>query len=435
MSKVEDMFNSKKIEIEELKIPDKLEERLRGALQNANPKRKEKSRLTVKIASLVIAVLLIGYNSDTLAFYGKKLIGFDEVMTDTLKGLNELGKGQVIDKIYNFKNGVKVTLDGVMMDDNQLLMFYTIESEKGNIDELDIAPMGYIQGILGKHYMKGGQGIRNGEGTEIKWQMEFEKPHFFEKSFKWNVTLKNGNEVENGEIAFQLDRSKAMGHTLKKKMNKSIKIDQGEVSFESIVASPTTTYIKGKIQNIFELAKDELSGEGFRPTDLDIRLIANGKEVQLQSGGISTNLDGITFDKKFDALPKDLKTLQIKVASLQTNNKVDEKIDLSKGEKGKSVEILGQKIDINDVYEKEGKTHVTITTKEDVLLSKVYMMMEDKKVELKSTVPVNHDKKQDGTITYTRTLCFEDTGDKLTLAIRNIRYNKTYNKEINVEVQ
>lgn len=434
MSKVEDMLNNKKIEIEELKIPDELEERLKGALQNVNPKRKEKSGLIVKIASLVIAVLLIGYNSDTLAFYGKKLIGFDDVMTDTLKGLNELGKGQVINKSYTFKNGVKITLDGVMMDDNQLLMFYTIKSQNGNVDELNIA-MGYIQGVLSKHYMKSGQGIRNEEGTEIKWQMEFEKPHFFEKNLKWSVTLKNGDEVENGEIAFELDRSKAMGHTLKKKVNKSIKFDQGEINFESIVASPTTTYIKGKIQNIFELAKDELLGEGFRPTDLDIRLIANGKEVQLQSGGISTNLDGITFDRKFDALPKDLKTLQIKVVSLQTNNKVDEKIDLSKGKEGKSVEILGQKIDINDVYEKEGKTYVTITTKEDVLLSKVYMMMEDKKVELKSTVPVNHDKKQDGTITYTRTLCFEDTGDKLTLAIRSIRYNKTYNKEINVEVK
>lgn len=434
MSKVEDMLNNKKIEIEELKIPDELEERLKGALQNVNPKRKEKSGLIVKIASLVIAVLLIGYNSDTLAFYGKKLIGFDDVMTDTLKGLNELGKGQVINKSYTFKNGVKITLDGVMMDDNQLLMFYTIKSQNGNVDELNIA-MGYIQGVLSKHYMKSGQGIRNEEGTEIKWQMEFEKPHFFEKNLKWSVTLKNGDEVENGEIAFELDRSKAMGHTLKKKVNKSIKFDQGEINFESIVASPTTTYIKGKIQNIFELAKDELLGEGFRPTDLDIRLIANGKEVQLQSGGISTNLDGITFDRKFDALPKDLKTLQIKVVSLQTNNKVDEKIYLSKGKEGKSVEILGQKIDINDVYEKEGKTYVTITTKEDVLLSKVYMMMEDKKVELKSTVPVNHDKKQDGTITYTRTLCFEDTGDKLTLAIRSIRYNKTYNKEINVEVK
>lgn len=426
------MLKDKKLELEKLEVPNELEDRLRGALDKIEPKRKSKSKLIAKIASLIIAVLLIGYNSDTLAFYGKKIIGFDEVMTDTLKDLNELGKGQVIDKSYTFKNGVKVTLDGIMLDDNQLLIFYSMKDPKGNVDKINLDHNPYIKGLMGSHYMRSGEGKRNEENTEIKWKVQFDKPYFFEKSLKWSFTLVEGKERENGEIEFTLDRSKAMGSSLKKTLNKGIKIDQGEISFHSITASPTTTYIDGEIQNIFELAKDEFSGEGFRPTALDIRLIANGKEMQMQSAGMSTNMKGITFDNNFDALPKELKTLQIKLVSFQSNNKVNETIDLNKNEKDKATQILGQKIGINSVYDKAGKTYVTITTEEDVLLSEVYMIIDGKRVELKETSQGNHDKKSDGTITYTRTLCFEGSGDKLTLEVKGIKYSKIYNKTIDI---
>lgn len=432
MNKIEEILKDKKLKIEELEVPNELEERLRGALYKMEPKRKNKSKLIVKIASLIIAVSLIGYNSDTLAFYGKKIIGFDEVMTDTLKDLNELGKGQIIDKSYTFKNGVKVTLDGIMLDDNQLLMFYTIKDPKGNVDKINIEHNPYIKGLIGTYHMGSGEGIRNEENTEIRWKAQYDKPYLFEKTLEWRFALVEGNERENGEIKFTLDRNKAMGSSLKKTLNKSIKIDQGEIDFHSIVASPTTTYINGEIQNIFELAKDELLGEGFRPAELDIRLIANGKEVQMQSAGMSTDMKGITFNNNFDALPKELKTLQIKLVSFASNSKVDEKIELSKEKKDKVVQILGQNVKTNDVYDKDGKTCVTITTEEDVVLSEVYMIIDEKRVQLKETSQGNRDKKTDGTISYTRTLCFEGSGDKLTLEVKGIKYNKIYNKAIDI---
>lgn len=432
MNKIEEILKDKKLELEKLEVPNELEDRLRGALDKVEPKRQSKSKLMMKIASLIIAVLLIGYNSDTLAFYGKKIIGFDEVMTDTLKDLNEMGKGQVIDKSYTFKNGVKVTLDGIMMDDNQLLMFYTIKDSRGNVDKINLEHILDIKGLIGTYYMGGGVGRQNEENTEIKWQVQFDKPYFFEKTLKWEFALAEGQERENGEIKFTLDRSKAMGSSLKKTLNKSIKIDQGEINFHSITASPTTTYIDGEIQNIFQLAKDKLLGEGFRPTALDIRLIANGEEMQMQSAGMSTDMKGITFDNNFDALPKELKTLQIKLVSFQSNSKVNETIELTKNEKDKTVEISGQKVQINSVYDKAGKTYVTITTEEDVLLSEVYMIIDGKPVEFKETSEGNHDKKSDGTITHTRTLCFEGSGDKLTLEVKGIKYNKIYNKTIDI---
>lgn len=432
MNKIEEILKGKKLQIEELEVPNELEERLRGTLDKVEIKRKNKSKLIVKIASLIIAVLLIGYNGDTLAFYGKKLIGFDEVMTDTLKDLNDMGKGQIIDKSYTFKNGVKVTLDGIMLDDNQLLMFYTIKDPKGNVDKIDIEHNPYIKGLIGTYHMGSGEGRRNEENTEIKWKAQYDTPYFFEKTLDWRFTLAEGNERENGEIKFVLDRNKAMGSSLKKTLNKSIKIDQGEIDFHSIVASPTTTYINGEIQSLFELAKDELLGEGFRPAELDIRLIANGEEVQMQSAGMSTDMKGITFNNNFDALPKELKSLQIKLVSFGSNSRVNEKMELSKDQKNKVVQILGQNVKINDVYDKDGKTYVTITTEEDVVLSEVYMIIDEKRVQLKETSQGNRDKKTDGTISYTRTLCFEGSGDKLTLEVKGIKYNKIYNKAIDI---
>jgi hypothetical protein len=432
---VEDMLNNKKLEIDKLEVPDELEGRLRRALNRVEPKKKAGYKWTLKVASLIIGIMLIGYNMDTLAFYGKRIMGFDEVMTDTLRELNELGKGQVIDKSYTFKNGSSVTLDGVMMDDNQLLMFYTIVDPRGNVSDPDIINTNpYIEGAIGKYYAGGGQGESNEAGTEIKWKTEFEKPYFFEKSLKWGFTLIEGNNREVGEIVFKLDRSKAMGHTLKKTLNKSIKIDQEEITFKSIVASPTVTYIEGSMQNIFELAKNEVKGEGFSPSSLNVRLIANGKEVQIQGSGMSTNLNGIKFNSRFDALPKDIKNLQIKVVSLQTDNKVNEVVKLSKSDTDKKLEILGQQIEINKVYESEGKTYVTITSEEDVALSKVYLTVDGKNIELKNTTPYTHDKKADGTILYTRSLCFEGTGKELSLKIKSIRYTKDYNEIIDVPI-
>lgn len=186
--------------------------------------------------------------------------------------------------------------------------------------------------------------------------MQFEKPYFFEKSLKWKFALVDDNKIENGELSFSIDKNKAMGHTLKKSLNKSIKIDQGEIKFNSISASPTSTYIKGTIQDIFQFAESELKVEGFRPSAFSLKLIANGK------------------------------------------------------------------------------TYVTITSMENVLLSKVYLWVDGKIVNLKNTIDGQENKNPDGSITHTRALYFEASGKNLKLEIKGMRYTKSYNKLIDIPI-
>ncbi len=158
MDNIERLLTESKEELNSLKIPEDIEHRLRDALDNI-PNKKRRFNIKGKVAALIIAVLIIGYNADTLAYYAKKLIGYDNVMDGTLQELNELGKGQSINKSYTFKNGVKVTLDGIMLDDNKLIAFYAIKDPSGKVQEIS-RDFGFIrlQGLFGVDYSKSGYG-------------------------------------------------------------------------------------------------------------------------------------------------------------------------------------------------------------------------------------------------------------------------------------
>lgn len=151
-----------------------------------------------------------------------------------------------------------------------------------------------------------------------------------------------------------------MGHTLKSNLNKKVEFDNREIIFDSILASQTTTIIKGTIQNILELAKDKISGERMMPQGLEIDLIANGEALQSQGSGMVTNVNGIKFHKEFDPLPEDLQQLQIRITGFVADYDVNEKIKITKGNNrdeindeeinGRQINIRGQKIQINKVY-------------------------------------------------------------------------------------
>ena len=97
MSKLDLLLNEEKGEFDNIKLPNDMENRLRSALDEVPEKKKK--RLRSRVAAIIIVVLLLGYNIDTLAYYGKQLIGYENLMTGTLQELNEMGKGQLIKQI------------------------------------------------------------------------------------------------------------------------------------------------------------------------------------------------------------------------------------------------------------------------------------------------------------------------------------------------
>lgn len=431
MNNIEKMLKNKKKELDKINAPDNLEYRLTKALEDKQIPKRNKSKL-IRIIAASLVFLLIGYNFDALAFYGKKILGYDNVMNGAIKDLNEQGKGQIINKSYTFENDVSVKLDAIMIDDSQLLAFYTIKDPSGNAQ--DMIPQLSLKGLINEYSPEGGQGKSNDEGTMIKYIQSFETPYFFERTLDFKIHLFNENINEEGEISFKIDRDKAMGNTLKSSINKTIKIDREDIHFDSILASPTRTIIKGSIQNIFELAKDIISNERLRPDRIEIKLYANDEELQSQGGGSSTDLKGITFHKEYDPLPKDLKSLKLELVSFSGDHDVNEIIDINKEIKNKDFKIYNQNVLINNIEEKKGKTLITITTEEDVVISELYLLANEKKIELNRTTDGKHKKLKDGKILYTRTLEFEGVGENYKLDIRRMTYSKEYNKVIDIPI-
>ncbi|NMA13724.1 MAG: DUF4179 domain-containing protein, partial [Clostridia bacterium] len=161
-------------------------------------------------------------------------------------------------------------------------------------------------------------------------------------------------------------------------------------------------------------------------------LIANGKEVPQQSSGMSTDMKGIIFHQEFDALPKDLKELQLQLASFAADHDVYEEVELNINDEEKSLEILGQKIVINEVFHKNEDTFIKITTEESVVLTQVDLIIDNEKADLIETTSDQYEKKPDGTILHTRILHFPGSGSMLKLNIQRITYEKNYHKTIDI---
>jgi hypothetical protein len=426
------MLRKRKKVLDEVEVPEEMEARLSRALKGRKPVKRRSSNWMAKVAAVCLAVLLVGYNFNTLAFYGKKLIGYDQVMTGTLRDLNELGKGQLIEKTHTFDNGVSVTLDGIMLDESQLLAFYTVHDPKGEVDSINLHSHIQLKGLFGRYMMDGGQGEISEDNTRIKWMMSFEPPFFLERTLHFTFPFLNGSTQEEGVISFKLDRAKAMVTTLKKNLNQTVELEHTKIKFESILASPTQTVIYGSIQNIFELAKDQISGERLRMNGLTIKLIANDDEViAQQGGGMSTDMRGITFEQSFDALPADLQSLRIQIESISVDRDVNEEVSLHQN---RVMDVLGQHLEINDVYELNGSTFVTITTDESTVLTRVLLMADGKKIELQKTVTDDYDKLPEGGIRHTRTLHFPGTGEDLVLLIERITFTEKYDTTLEIPV-
>lgn len=431
MDRVEEILEQKKLRMDRLEAPEDFEARLRRAVNDHPLPGRSRFGKMLLVAACMLA-LIIASQSDTLAYFSQRLLGYDPVMNGTLQELNKLGKGQKIGQSYQFKNGPSLTLDGVMLDDNQLITFYTIAGSPEDLDDISITG---IDGHIFNYAHRSSIGEMKPDGKEIKYMSSFEAPNFLEKElqlqFDWQDTE---SKSRAGTITFELNRKLAMGYTLKKEINRSVNIAGRKIRFESILASPTTTVVKGVIQYPWELARDQLSGERIRPQAVEVKLIADGHSVSAQGSGMTTDMKGIRFNHEFDALPGHLNKLLIQVKGLIADYDVNIKVPLRKEGEGQTVKILGQSIVVNKLEESNGDSYLTISSDESLILSRVYMIMDGKKIQLEETISDHYQKKTNGTAVHTRTLHFPGTGQELQLFIERMTYKASCDEIIAIPV-
>ena len=425
MDNIEKLLNENKNDLDRLKIPKDMESRLRNTLDNA-PNKNRKTNMRVKIAALIIAVMIIGYNVDTFAYYAKQLIGYENIMGGTLRELNKLGKGQIIDKSYTLGNGVVVTLDGVMLDDNNLVTFYSIKDPLGNMDYSENHLNINIEDQFGKSYNRTGTGQINKDKTEMNWVMTCRAPGFFKKSMKLKVYSTNMDEI--GEIKFKLDRNKALGSSIEIRIDKEIEIDKTKIKIESLMISPMSTRLKGQFENLSQAQTDYIQGEGFVDV-FELAVIADEKEVNL-TGRNMLNSQGNVF---YDALPIDLNDIEIKLISLGESYNINKKIEITKGHRDIDISTPEVNVTINKAYELEGNTFIDITTDKSLILNKVFLDIDGRIVPAEESTSVRSFRVfENGKYVdkYTRAVKFNGIGEKLELDIQSVRYKKIYDKII-----
>ncbi|ABR50327.1 conserved hypothetical protein [Alkaliphilus metalliredigens QYMF] len=423
MKTIEEKLKEKHEVYEKITAPDELEERLRNALDQKKPNHKKRTpwRRYTLVASLIL-VIFVGYHFDTFAYYGKRLVGYDTVMSDSLKELNELGRGQEIGKSYEFENGVTLTLDGIMVDDNQMIAFYQLKDPNGQLDQYHTQET--FKGFFKNYWMGSGQGYSENWEQEMISMGSFDSPRFFERRLTFELVLQGENFYEKATIPFTLNRNEAMGHMIKQKIGQEMNIEGTEITLDHITATATQTVIEGKIGSLVDLIGERVSGEMTRFPSMVMALKADHDSVPSQGSGMRTDHRGTTFEMRFDPLPEEMETLTVEISELMVSRRGIEAIELNQDAMPLVVSIEEQPIIFESLEQKNGEIHLVFNSEETTQLYDVTLMVDGEKAPFLRTEALEYEKTVEGKIQYRRKAIFQGEGNEMVLHIGQLNFSK-----------
>ncbi|CAG9609164.1 DUF4179 domain-containing protein [Pseudoneobacillus rhizosphaerae] len=427
MNDIQKRLAEEKKHINSIQAPEELEMRLRNALNHAPEKTKRNVFNWLAAAISLFLIIMMGSQYNAFAYYGKKLLGFDEVIFGTLKELNEKGMGQIVDKKTNLRDGTELIINGIISDSNQLVLYYTLSNPNGIKESTsDHFRLSRITGFLTKSNVGGGTYLINDDNTEIKGTMSFDPVSPFAKKLDvsfWQP-IQNDQMIE-GTISFPYNPNKAMATELKKPLKKTFKVDKGTIKFHSITASPSMTVIKGSL-NVENFDRVNFALEG-------IELIANGKPIEIMGGGSNSSLTGKKFDIRYDALPKKLNSLELVMKEFVGYQKLDKKISLA-SISDSPINLGGKDLWIKKMATTSQGVEITIATADDVMLDGVSIQTQKDITPLRTTVNQLHTKLDENKEVKERTLLFDSTAKPEYLLIEGMHFMKSYNQKMEIPV-
>jgi len=430
MERIERLLADERERMGSITAPEGLEGRLRHALERApaKPKRSRAPRWTA--AAIVLALLgsAVGYNYDAFAYYGQRILGFDEVMTGTLKELNEAGFGQTVDRRAMLQDGTELIVSGVMADANQTILYYALRNPNGIGEQTRrFFRLSGITGFWTNSPAVSGTSVMNEEQTEMVGSLSFEPVSPFAKKLTLHYAEQTAdNRVLEGSLTFPYRPDEAIQTEIKQSIKQKVAVDQGTIVFQSITATPLSTVIKGtwKVEN---LDRVRLPFDG-------IELIADGQPVPMQGSGFSHTVQGRTFELQYDALPKELDSLRLIVRHFPGYEELEKRVELSTASAEEPIDLAGKELWIKDVKTTGEGAEITIATEDDVLLDGVELQTSQGTAELNTTVGQTEKKREDGRVLKERTLLFDSAGQPEYLLIQGMHYRKAYDYEVNIPV-
>ena len=417
MNEIEKQLADEKKRLEEIKAPEELMGRLRQTLEQTKPARRKKKFPQWGIAiAAVLLFSIVSYNYNAFAYYGKKMLGYDELMTGTLAQLNEEGNGQEIGKEVRLSDGTILYLDGMVTDENQFILYYTLSNPNG----LDGSSyFSKITGFLTHSNPSSGTFEMNEEGTKRKGIQSFDAVSPFAKKLTLEYFTDENNE--SGEITFSYDPKQAMQTELKQSIGKKVQVDTGTIQFDTVIATPSRTTIKGK-----------LNGKDFDRIALGffgVQLLANGKQIELTGSSSRSGIVGQTFEIYYDRLPTEVDTLEVVVDTFVGYKKVNESIALN-GDSKQVTSVDGKELLISTLEKTADGIQLTIATEQDLLLDGVSIETNGKIAPLETTLRADLVDRENGEPYKQRILLFKTDELPDSLVIDGVYYAKEYGKRI-----
>lgn len=421
MNELEKQLEMEKERVGAIKSPVELEDRLRRALEQTPSRKKNRMPKWIVAVAALLCLSIVSYHYNAFAYYGKKLLGYDEMMSNTLAQLNEEESGQSVDRKVMLAKGTELFLDGIMTDENQLILYYTLTNSKGIVEEVQFSK---ITGTLTNAFPEMGTYSLNEERTELKGVQTFEAVSPFAKklSLEFWVQEPSGN-VQEHKVSFPYEPNAAMQTQLKKSIKQKVHVDQGVIRFDSITATPSRTTIKGKLKvDNFDRLPSALDG---------VKLVADGVPIRMVGGGNTSALNGRTFEIYYDALPEKVSRLELIIDTFVGYTAVKESIPLI-GLDGQPVWIQGKELIIRKVERTSEGVEVTIATEPDVMLEGVAIWSKRDSFPLITTLGQDYHEGDDGKVYKERSLLFNAEELPDTLTIEGMHIEKEYGESIQI---
>lgn len=349
MSKIEEKLYTYGNNLQNITVPENLDERLEKLKFPEKPSLFNMKKICV--ACVTAIVLISVFTVTAVGVKNSGFSGFDTVISDSVaEAINRENIYQPKNLSHTFSDGTCVTVDGLAVDVDEMSVFGTVSREA----DIDFSLLDRNGNLL----LTGGDGVI--DFSENRYRMTYDDIKS-SKLKKCRLQVTYNGEVQIFELSPDVSNVKKSVYKLKTEIE-----HEGTVlELESMQFNVMSTTLHYKIRFPKELADDS----GWFDNYPEIYIEADGKKVDELSGGMSsytslfkpwTYLQKFQFSGtlKSDPIPQGTEKVTVVIKSipvLKTNANVT-----LKAESGAYAESSGAKFKVLELEYKDGKTSISI---------------------------------------------------------------------------
>jgi len=376
----------------EVSVPENIDDYIKKGIESGIRKKKtNKVKLSINVAIISILTIFIVSvrTSPAFATYMARVPGLEYLvgLINYDKGLMNAVENNFIQKINTSvtKEGIKVTIKDLIIDNSQAIIFYSIDNEKDN-KNIEIADVKITnekgQDLwIGKSWGSSKPYKEQGDNRiEDRINIDFSQEDIFPETLFIEIRLRNSSFLDNlnydesikksmlaSSWNFKIPINKEKIKSMEKNftLNQMISIENQKITFQEAKVTPTRIAVK--------VEYDKNNSKKILGYD-DITIVDEKGETwgtwNFSKNGYSTrrideNHEILYFQSNYFDIPKEL---YIKASSLRAldKDKLDVVVDL---ENSKLIKAPDEKLTLTEVEQMDKDTSISFSLKADKVLA------------------------------------------------------------------